>query len=77
MAEAIRSRDWSKSPLGAITTWPRALKSVLGNCLRTRVPAAILWRREFVLLFNDAMHSVIGDDADQRLGRPLAEVEEN
>lgn len=77
VADAIRGKDWSASPLGPIRDWPRGLKTALGICLRAKFPMAVCWGPQFVLIFNDAMHSVIGEEGAVRLGCPLAAIEGN
>jgi len=77
IADAIRSKDWSTSPLGPIRDWPRALKMTLSIALRTKFPVAVCWGPQFISIFNDAMHAVIGEEGTSRLGRPLADVEDN
>ncbi len=77
IADAIRSKDWSASPLGPIRDWPRALKMTLSLALRNKFPVAICWGPDFISLYNDAMHAVIGEEGTARLGRPLSKTEEN
>jgi hypothetical protein len=33
MARLIRTRDWSKTPLGPVAFWPQALRTAVSICL--------------------------------------------
>lgn len=61
MARRMRALDWSRTPLGAVETWPESLKSTVRLCLGSRSPMVIWWgRREFTQLYNDAYISFLG-----------------
>jgi signal transduction histidine kinase len=53
MGEAIGSKTWVATPLGAIETWPLSLRTALGLCLAFPAPACIAWGRQRVQLYND------------------------
>ena len=73
MADLILSRDWSDG-LGAIETWPAALRSALSICLNSSFPTAIYWGPELRLLYNDSWSHIPGERHPWALGRPGAEV---
>ena len=52
--ELIRRLDWAGSPLGAIETWPIALKTALGIMLNSRFPMFLWWGPELIQFYNDA-----------------------
>ena len=70
MADRIRSKDWSNTPLGSIDTWPQSLMTATGIMLAARSCMAIGWGPEFTLLYNDAWSALIGDRHHGALGRP-------
>jgi signal transduction histidine kinase/DNA-binding response OmpR family regulator len=74
-ADAIRSCDWRTSGLGPMANWPGPLKVALSIHLRAKFAAAVCWGPDFILIFNDAMHALLGEQATNWLGRPLAEVQ--
>ncbi|MCU0533533.1 MAG: ATP-binding protein [Hydrococcus sp. Prado102] len=74
MGALMRSLDWSKTPLGAIETWPQSLRSSLSICLNSRFPIAIYWGQEAILLYNDAWRPIVGNKHPWSLGRPGREV---
>ena len=50
----VRSIDWSKTPLGAIASWPGSLKTTVGTLLHSRHPMFLWWGRELIQIYNDA-----------------------
>jgi signal transduction histidine kinase len=61
MGARMRAFDWSRTTLGPVADWPRALKVAVALCLRSRFPIAILWGREqLALLYNDACIPLLG-----------------
>jgi len=45
IAEIIRERDLSRTPLGPIESWPACLRTALGICLHAATPVAVYWGR--------------------------------
>lgn len=72
MIQAVRQKDWSRTPLGAISTWPDSLRTSVGICLNSQFAMAILWGPEFVFIYNDAYSPILGDKHPRALGRPGA-----
>lgn len=73
MAEAIRSHDWSPSPLGSIANWPTALKVAVGMMVNSHFPKCIFWGRELISIYNDAYRPMLGAKPEA-LGLPFREV---
>jgi signal transduction histidine kinase len=74
MADIIRRRDWSDSPLGPPETWPGALKMAVGTCLSSRFPMVVWWGPDLLMLYNDAWIPILGESKHPAgLGRPGAE----
>jgi signal transduction histidine kinase/DNA-binding NarL/FixJ family response regulator len=74
VAKAIRSRDWNASVLGPLTQWPRSLKACLSVHLRLPFPVAVCWGTDLILLYNDAMQMLIGEDRRDWLGQRLGGI---
>jgi PAS domain S-box-containing protein len=74
MAALIRTSQWRVSPLGAIETWPQALKTAVEIMLHSRQPAYVCWGRALTTLYNDAAIALIGARHPHALGRPYGEV---
>jgi PAS domain S-box-containing protein len=73
MATLIRSFDWSKTSLGALSEWPSHLKAAVGLMLPAKAQIVLFWGSEFVALYNDAYAPTIGDKHPDALGRPARE----
>ncbi|MDH7640519.1 sensor histidine kinase [Sphingomonas oryzagri] len=73
MAEAIRSHDWSATPLGPIDGWPAALKTTVSLIVNSQFPQCIVWGPGLVSIPNDAFLPILGDKPSA-LGRSFADV---
>ncbi|HET6142787.1 MAG TPA: response regulator [Candidatus Acidoferrales bacterium] len=60
MARLIREKDWSKTPLGALESWPQSLRIAVNLMLNSRQPMWVGWGREMFFLYNDAYISILG-----------------
>ena len=56
----LRSIDWSKSPLGPVSTWPTTLRTTVGIMLSSSFAMRVLWGPDFIFLHNDAYRPVLG-----------------
>lgn len=71
MGAIMRSLDWSRTPLGAIDTWPQPLCTAVSICLGSRHPIVLWWGPERVMFYNDAYRPMLGAAKHpQFLGRP-------
>jgi two-component sensor histidine kinase len=59
MGAAVRSHDWSATPLGAIETWSPELRTAAEMVLESRFPQALIWGPELTTLYNDAYAIVL------------------
>lgn len=60
MGKLIRSMDWSKTPLGAIETWPQSLRTSVSLCLSSSFPILIAWGPEKIQIYNDSYRPICG-----------------
>ena len=74
MGAAMRSFDWSRTPLGAPANWPTPLKTLVGVLLNANQPMFLAWGPEQVLLYNDAYGVVLAGKHPGALGRPFLDV---
>lgn len=74
MGDLMRSHDWTKTPLGAIETWPQSLKTAIRIILGSRYPMFIWWGQEMTNLYNDAYIPVLGRRHPTALGRSAGEI---
>jgi len=68
MGELIRSMDWSKTPLGAVETWPQSLRTSVSLCLSSTFPILIAWGPETIQIYNDSYRPICGAMHPQSMG---------
>ena len=64
----ILAHDWSRTALGPIETWPRALKLHVAQMCGSPMSVMIRWGPSAVQIFNTVTWNLIGDLAAERLG---------
>ncbi|KAG0646582.1 hypothetical protein D0Z07_7546 [Hyphodiscus hymeniophilus] len=52
--------DWSKSPLGPISTWPAQLHQMVLLVMQDPTPAVIYWGDEATIVYNESYTQLIG-----------------
>lgn len=72
--DLIRTRDWSRSPLGPIESWSEALRLSVSLCLNSRFPLILWWGPELTMLYNDPYTEHLQSKHPSALGRPGKEV---
>ncbi len=70
----IGSRDWSKTRLGPLETWPSSLKTMIGVMLGSRFPMMLGWGPDLLEFYNDAYIPVLGVKHPASLGAPVRVV---
>jgi signal transduction histidine kinase len=50
----IRSIDWSRTPVGAVESWPASLRTMVQTLLHSRHPMFLWWGPELIQFYNDA-----------------------
>ena len=60
MGQLIRSKDWSKTPLGNPDTWPQSLCTMLAVVLNNPFGMYIAWGNEYTQLYNDNFRPILG-----------------
>jgi serine phosphatase RsbU (regulator of sigma subunit) len=74
LREDYATVDWAATPLGPVDGWSPALRGAAALMLATRFPVTLLWGPEFVLVYNEAYISLIGDKHPSALGAPARDV---
>jgi PAS domain S-box-containing protein len=74
MAQAIRTHDWTATPLGPPEHWPTALKTLVGVLLDSKQPMFVAWGSDQILLYNDAYAIILADKHPGALGLPFLDV---
>lgn len=60
MGQLIRSRDWSKTPVGTPDTWSQSLRTMVSVMLNNPFGMYIAWGNEYTQLYNDAYRPILG-----------------
>ncbi|HET9094463.1 MAG TPA: SpoIIE family protein phosphatase [Solirubrobacteraceae bacterium] len=73
--EDLRRVDWERTPLGAPTTWPNSLRTMVRVMLASRFSMWMAWGPELTFFCNDAYRrDTLGAKYPWALGRPAREV---
>ena len=70
----MRAYDWSTSPLGAPSTWPQSLRSIVDLLLSSKFPMFVAWGPELGFLYNDAYTAILGAKHPAALGQRFEEI---
>lgn len=62
MGNLIRAKDWSKTPVGPIDSWPQSLRTTLSIILNSRFPMFLWWGPELISFYNDAYRPSLGNE---------------
>ena len=60
MGNYIRTKDWSKTPLGDPTDWPVCLKTMVSVMLENPFGMYIAWGKEYTQIYNDGYRPILG-----------------
>ncbi len=74
MGALIRSKDWSKTPLGPVDRWPQSLKTAVRIMLTSRQPIWIGWGEQLIKLYNDPYKAIVRGKHPVALGQPASMV---
>ncbi|MBL9023085.1 MAG: response regulator [Myxococcales bacterium] len=66
MGALMRAVDWSRTPVGAVETWPQSLRTALSILLSTGFPMYIAWGPDFTQFYNDAYRPILGSTKHPR-----------
>ncbi|MDK2745005.1 MAG: response regulator [Nitrospira sp. BO4] len=74
MGGLIRSKDWSKTPLGPADRWPQSLKTAVRIMLTSRQPIWLGWGEQLIKLYNDPYKAIVCGKHPAALGQPASVV---
>ena len=60
MGALMRSIDWSRTPVGPVSSWPQSLRTALSILLETGFPMYIAWGADFTQFYNDGYRPILG-----------------
>jgi len=70
MGAAMRSIDWSRTPIGAVETWSDSIRMMVRFLLANRFPLLLWWGPDYVQLYNEAYQPVLGSKHPRSMGQP-------
>jgi PAS domain S-box-containing protein len=74
MARRIQAFDWSKTPLGPMSSWSPALRTTLRILLANRFPHILWWGPQYIQFYNDPYRPYPGTKhPDKALGQPASQ----
>jgi PAS domain S-box-containing protein len=62
MGALIREKDWSRTPVGDLSTWPQSLRTTLSILLNSKFPMFLWWGKELTCFYNDAYRPSLGSN---------------
>ena len=68
------SYDWSSTPVGDRSQWPKSLTTILDTMLASHFPMCVGWGEHVTLFYNDAYIPFLGQKHAAALGKPMATV---
>jgi PAS domain S-box-containing protein len=68
MADLIRAKDWTSTPLGPIHSWSETLVAAVNILVLSPFSFAIYWGPQLTLLYNDVYRQFLGEKHPQALG---------
>jgi PAS domain S-box-containing protein len=76
MVTLTRTKDWDKTPVGAVTNWPQSLRTTLSIILNSKFPMFLWWGQELVCFYNDAYRPSLGKNGKHPgiLGMPAKDA---
>ncbi|MDN3221170.1 PAS domain-containing hybrid sensor histidine kinase/response regulator [Pseudomonas nunensis] len=70
-AQALIARlDWSRSPLGAASTWPQSLRTAVDIVIHSPMPMLLLWGPQLTQIYNDGFALLAGSKHPHAFGQP-------
>ena len=74
MADMIRNKDWSQTPLGPIREWSETLLAMVNTLLQAPNPYALYWGEGLLMLYNDVYRGFLGSKHPASLGAAAASI---
>jgi len=73
MGKVVRAKDWSKTPLGPIESWPQSLRTTVNLCLASNFPISIAWGPHRVQIYNDGYWPICAAKHPHSMGQDFRE----
>jgi signal transduction histidine kinase len=73
MGHLVRSKDWAKTPLGPIESWPQSLRTTVSLCLASNFPISLAWGPKHIQIYNDGYWPICGGKHPESMGQDFTE----
>ncbi len=73
MGKLVAAKNWSKTPLGPIESWPQSLRTTVSLCLSSNFPISIVWGPERIQIYNDGYWPITGAKHPHSMGQDFKE----
>ena len=73
MSRVVRSMDWSRTPLGAISSWPSSLRTTVSLALASNFPISLAWGPQHTQIYNDGYWPICGAKHPGSMGQDFSE----
>ncbi len=70
-ARLVLDYDWSRSPIGAVDSWPPELLAAVRLAFQNKVPTLVAWGTELTQIYNDAFIPVLRERHPSALGQSV------
>jgi PAS domain S-box-containing protein len=74
MPAMVAAFDWSKTAIGAQSTWPQSLRTAVEICLSSKIPMFVWWGPELIHIYNDGYAVTLGKRHPGALGVPAKTI---
>ncbi|MFO0664003.1 MAG: ATP-binding protein [Polyangiaceae bacterium] len=71
--EFLRQTDWSKTPIGAVDTWPQSLRNYVDMIMALPTPAIVFWGPQQTQIYNAEYAVIMGPRHPRHLGSTYEE----
>src|SRR5437867_4455861 len=73
MARVIKAKDWSKTPLGPMDSWPQSLRTTVSLVQASNSPISLAWGPGHVQIYNDGYWPICGAKHPNSMGQDFRE----
>ena len=73
MGRLLEGVDWAATPLGHVSTWSPALRTMVAMLLRNHFPLVLWWGPDLIQIYNDAFSPIPAGKHPRSAGQPAAE----
>lgn len=73
MGKLVRAKDWSRTPLGPIASWPPSLRTAVSLVLNSNFPISLAWGPQHIQIYNDGYWPICGDKHPTAMGQDFSE----